>query len=323
MMKHHALVTAIIAMGAIGAWQAHVEKPVAAVTTSSAIPKTTATVDYVKGYGITLTKNGKRGKSIQTGTRWTTKKKVYSGGQIYYDLVGGQLANIKYMTITGENSVQTYKGVFHLAYNSAVLRSAAGKYAGRSLKANTNWQVFKQTMVDGKAYLNLGGNNWIKKANGYLKSDKGRGNKTFTASPTPGTVFQANADQTLKTVKPFKSNHYVPNSNKIKQAFMALVAPSRYGVVALPASAKSKNGWWSLADGTDLMQSHRTATAHGYFSSDKEVASSLYKQMMTSGMASDFAYPAKYYRISMTSSGKMNGYSGSIRAKATVDVFNP
>jgi hypothetical protein len=25
----------------------------------------------------------------------------------------------------------------------------------------------------------------------------------------------------------------------------------------------------------------------------------------------------------MTSSGKMNGYSGSIRAKATVDVFNP
>jgi hypothetical protein len=325
-MNKYVFVSMLAVLGVIGAWGISGSVTTHAATSSSAIPKTTAMVDYVKGYGIALTKNGKRTKTIKDGTRWTTKKKVYSGGQVYYDLGGGQLANIKYMTITKENSGQTYKGTFHLSYSSAVLRSAGGKYAGRSLKANTNWQANKQKIIDGKAYINIGGSNWIKKANGYLKSDKGRGNKTFYASPTAGTEIKLNADQTVKTVKPSKNNHYVPNSANIKKLVTGMITanlqPSKYNVLTLPTSAKQGRLMMTLADGTELLRTRRYATAHGYFSSDKEVAASLYRQLISAGMAQDFAWPTRYYKTSAASSGKMNGLSGSINAKATLDTYS-
>jgi hypothetical protein len=325
-MKKSILITTLAAFGLMGAVQMSGNKQISAAMTSNTIPKTTATVDYVKGYGIALTKNGKRSKIIKTGTRWTTKKKVYANGQTYYDLGGGQLANIKYMTITNENSGQTYKGTFHLAYSSAVFRTAGGKYAGRSLKANTNWQATKQRIIDGKAYVNIGGSNWVKKANGYLKSDKGRGNKTFYASAKVGTEVKLNADQTLKTVKPSKNNHYVPNSATIKKLVTGMITaniqPNKYGMSVLPASAKQGKLVMTLADGTELLRTERYATAHGYYSSDKEVAASLYKQLIAAGMAQDFTWPTRYYKISATSSGKMTGLTGSIKAKATFDTYS-
>jgi hypothetical protein len=314
MMKKGIYRTALVALGAMITMGVSAPAFAHAGTGVKEIPATTATVDYVKGYGIGLIQNGHFDKKVPTGSRWRTHQTSKMNGHVYYDLGGGQLGDSRYLTISGENSTQVYKGVFHLSYSAAVFSSAAGKYAGRSLKANSNWKVFKQTLVNGKAYLNIGGNNWVKKANGYLKSDGGRGNKTFgqaaASKVSPSSSTNPTADNFQQVVPTSSSAKYKPNFTNIKKDVIASMKLDSRGI---KIGSIPDNLWTSV--GT------RSVSAKGYYTSDKSVATALYKQMIASGLGTDLSWKPATIAFSGTASGAITGKKGAINVKMTLNEY--
>lgn len=314
-MKKSLYTATIVALGIAGVWGVNGHVTAHGATGTNEIAKTTATVDYVKGYGIGLIQNGHFDKNVPTGSHWKIHRTVSMNGRIYYDLGGGQLGDSRYLTISGENSTQTYKGVFHLSYSSAVFSAAAGEYAGRSLKANSNWKVFKQTLVNGKSYLNVGGNNWIKKSNGYLKSDSGRGNKTFgqPVSVSKSSSFSVNkptADNSQQLVKMSSKANYRPNYMNIKKNVIAMMKMNTRGI---------KVG--RISEDLCTSVGTRSVSAKGYYTSDKGVATALYKQMIASGLGTDLSWKPTSIDFSGSASGAVSGKKGSITAKMTLTEY--
>lgn len=189
-------------------------------TQAATAPDHTATVNYVKGYGITTwkdvgTTSEPVGHYLSTGSQWLTNdinsdifpmgntramtailppSIVYGGlnhpGNPFWYLVGNnEYASSKYYDVGGENSTQALNAVVVADQSSQLWSSPTDSkfnIAGSPttptgfVDAGTSWQAFNRQVVDGKTWYQIGQKQWLDGTKAHIQSEQSRDDKTFT-----------------------------------------------------------------------------------------------------------------------------------------------
>lgn len=314
----------------------------AIVPVAASHASTTGTVDYVKGGHVAVMKNNKVVKYIKTGSRWTAlSKNTHPKGDAWIDLGGNQVVSAKYMYTKQEYSTENMSAKYHMSYSSAVYQSPAGRYAGRTLRAGTNWKVSKQSIVNGQPWVNLGGNSWVKRANGYFTSNTWRGNKTYSMGPDiihtghgkpnsgkGGVVLQdvkLGRDYGKSYLTVGKNDNYTPNFKNIVKLFRA-----RTHITPMPVSMPNHGRGTQVDDfefrgtnGVDWLTEVRSAGVNGYAVSDTQVANTLGDQMIRSGLYNDFRSPSlAYMNITGYAKGSIRHSKGAVHIELKITYYH-
>ncbi|KRN04822.1 hypothetical protein [Holzapfeliella floricola] len=160
----------------------------------AAAPDKTATVNYVKGYGIVTwrdvqTASSVTGHYLPTESQWLVNTTVTGAdGQPWYLVGNNEWASSKYYDLGGENSVQDLDAVIKIeadvdSRGTETLLSAVGfrgnKATGR-VYPNMEYKVQSRRLVRGEAWYELGKDQWLRASMATIKTEKSRGNKLIS-----------------------------------------------------------------------------------------------------------------------------------------------
>ncbi|MHA3065488.1 hypothetical protein [Lacticaseibacillus saniviri] len=151
------------------------------------------TVNYVQGQGVAVYNDwtGKAtGKYLKTGTNWTVQYATWSNyGKTFgygLDLGGNQWVLSRYLDLKYENSTQKLNSVVKInyvpGYGIAVWNSPkSGRHVTKHalLKHGTSWKAVSRAVVNGHAWYNLGGNQWLDGNYAGITSEKSRDAKVY------------------------------------------------------------------------------------------------------------------------------------------------
>lgn len=199
-------------------------------TLTTAKAADTVSINYVSGYSVAVWQraNGVQAtsKKLPTGTRWASYGAVQQGDNGFYLNVGGdQWIDSNYADLAGENSSQELRGVVTIqyvpGYGIAVWNSASGdrQIVRRAvLRHWTQWQVYRRTVVNGRTWYNLGGNQWIDGGFAQLTAQQYRGPKTYqSGGPT--------------VIKPTEPTKPAPSTPIVQKVSYRVVTRDQYGTI--------------------------------------------------------------------------------------------
>ncbi|WP_056974137.1 hypothetical protein [Holzapfeliella floricola] len=157
----------------------------------AAAPDKTATVNYVKGYGIATwrdvqTASSVTGHYLPTESQWLVNTTVTGAdGQPWYLVGNNEWASSKYYDLGNENSVQDLDAIVKMEkndyYDTQFIYSSPliPEISTVTSPFGTEYKTFSKRVVGGNAWYEIGKNQWVKDICATIKSEKSRGNKTF------------------------------------------------------------------------------------------------------------------------------------------------
>lgn len=116
------------------------------------------------------------GQTLPQNTTWRANREVtLADGSTWYDLGKNQWASAGQVVVPGQTT--PFNGVAKVnyvpGYGIAIWNKATSDrtFTGKRLTHGTSWRVFKKTVVDGHAWYNLGGDQWIDSQYVIVKAD--------------------------------------------------------------------------------------------------------------------------------------------------------
>ncbi|KRN04824.1 hypothetical protein FC86_GL001181 [Holzapfeliella floricola DSM 23037 = JCM 16512] len=149
----------------------------------------TATVNYVKGYGISTWKNVDETPTrhyLPTGTQWIVNHVSMLTDNSFWYLVGNnEWASAKYYDLNHEYNNQKMNAVITIK-NTNTFRKGVPIFSDTTsynqtgfVKFNNDYQVFSRQLVNGKNWYNVGQNQWIEGQYADIKSEVSREDKVY------------------------------------------------------------------------------------------------------------------------------------------------
>lgn len=87
---------------------------------------------------------------------------IMKNGQLYYGISNNEWINEQDLTAMNRDAPRTKQGQVFLKHSAPLWRDpAADKSLGRNLRANSKWNYYAVSDVNGRKFYNLGGNQWL------------------------------------------------------------------------------------------------------------------------------------------------------------------